>query len=282
MSQDYDKIFKENIASLLPALVHRVLGLHLWEMEMIPLDVQLTIERRPDFILRGQLAEEEAPFLLQIEFQTSNESDMAERMLEYAALLRRKHGLPLRQYVLYIGNEAVRMPTEISESDLWFRFHLINLKEFDYQTFLQAEQPEEIILSVLCHYRGHAPSDVIHQILLRLKELANQGIRIDKYVQQLEMLSNLRNLHEETVFQTKKMAITYDLTKDLRYQEGVEKGMEKGETKGKLTTLQNFLRSKPFRAGLLSYEDLASATGFSVEEVRAIHQRLLAEDENLS
>ena len=119
---------------------------------------------------------------------------------------------------------------------------------------------------------------MIHQILLRLKELRDRGVRIDKYIQQLEIIANLRNLHEETVLQSRNMALTYDLTKDLRYQEGVEKGEEKGTALTRMKMLRKMLLSKPFRAGLITYEDIVEVTGFSLDEVEEVHQKMLKKD----
>ncbi|MDP5172769.1 MAG: hypothetical protein NWR72_21200 [Bacteroidia bacterium] len=270
MAQDYDKIIKENIEEILPALIDRVLGLQLTYMEVIPFDVQVTLERRPDFLLLVRTEQIDKNFLLQIEFQSKNDSEMVDRMLEYAAILRRKHKLQLRQYVLYIGNEVASMSSEISDPDLWYRYHLVNLKNFDYHGFVNSTHPEVIILSILCNYRGHEPADVIRQILLRLRELSNQGVRIDKYMQQLEVLSNLRNLHKEIILQSRNMAFTYDLTQDLRYLEGVDVG----KTQTQLETAKKMLLSKPFLVNALTYSDIAEVTGLAVEKVKDIHQEI--------
>ena len=208
MAQDYDKIIKENIKGLLPALIERVLKLQIVHMEKIPFDVQVTLERRPDFLLQVQGAESEAPYVLQIEFQSTNDDEMANRLLEYMSILRR--------------------------------------------------------------------------------------LRIDKYIQQLEVISKLRSLQEETTLQSEQMALTYNLTEDIRYKqgiekgkkEGIEKGIEKGKKEGKkegreinrIETLRKMLLSKPFLAGLINLADIAEVTGSSLEEVEAIHRKMLEQD----
>ena len=282
MAQDYDKIIKENIEGLLPALIERVLKLRISHMEKIPFDVQVTLERRPDFLLRVQGAESEDPYVLQIEFQSTNDNEMANRLLEYMSILRRKHKMKIRQYVLYIGNEPLDMQSEVAEEDLWFRYNLIDLRDFDYEAFVRSDRAEEVILAILCDYHGDKPTDVIHQILLRLRELSNRGVRIDKYIQQLEVISKLRSLQEETTLQSEQMALTYNLTEDIRYKQGEEQGIEKGEKKGReltrIETLRKMLLSKPFLANLITYEDIAEVTGFSLEEVEAMHQKMLKEN----
>ena len=86
------------------------------------------------------------------------------------------------------------------------------------------------------------------------------------------------------------MALTYDLTKDLRYLEGMEKGEKKGEKKGeekgekkgaeltRTKTLRKLLRSKPFQMGMITFADIAEVTEFSISEVKAMHRKMLKED----
>ncbi len=299
--KEYEKIIKENIEGLLPALIERVLGLRISRMKKIPFDVQLTLERRPDFLLLVQDADSQEEYLLQIEFQAKNDRKMAIRMLQYAVFLLEKHEMDIRQYVLYIGRGAANMPTEIKRSNIAFSYELIDLKEFDYEAFVKSDRPEEIILAILCDYHGHEPTDVIRKILLRLKELRDRGVRIDRYIRQLEIIANLRNLHEETALQTEQMALTYDLTKDVRYKQGIEKGLQKGKKEGiekgkkegisegiekgkkegreltRIKTLRKMLLSKPFHAGMITYADIAEVTEFSLKEVEAMHHKIKEE-----
>ncbi|GAB4417299.1 MAG: hypothetical protein OHK0039_27460 [Bacteroidia bacterium] len=127
-----------------------------------------------------------------------------------------------------------------------------------------------VILSVLCDYGGHAPDDVIHQILRRLKQLHDSGQRIDKYLLQLEIFSNLRKLHPQTIQQIDDMAFTYDLIQDLRYQQGIEIG-------SKQTTAQHLrhsLTSKLFRKGRITYADIAELLQIDVAAVVRFHQQI--------
>lgn len=74
--KDYEKIIKENVEGLLPALIERVLGLRLRSMKKVPFDVQITLERRPDFLLEVEDEAGGKKYLLHIEFQTKNEKNM--------------------------------------------------------------------------------------------------------------------------------------------------------------------------------------------------------------
>ena len=74
------------------------------------------------------------------------------------------------------------------------------------------------------------------------------------------------------------MALTYDLTKDMRYQEGMEKGEKKGAELTRTKTLRRLLRSKPFQMGMITFADIAEVAEFSIREVQAMHRKMLKED----
>lgn len=92
----YDKIIKENLKSLIPALLNKVLGLKVLRIEDLPaVKMQTTLEREPDFL---QLVYDEVfpeGRIIHLEFESSNETNMERRMLAYLGMLYRKHGLLL-------------------------------------------------------------------------------------------------------------------------------------------------------------------------------------------
>jgi hypothetical protein len=47
-SNQYDKIFKENIEAVIPSLMLNILGINAISVEELPDDVQHTKERKPD------------------------------------------------------------------------------------------------------------------------------------------------------------------------------------------------------------------------------------------
>lgn len=86
-TNQYDKIFRENIEAALPSLMKNLLGIEAVEMEELPDDIQHTKERKPDFLKRITNTQGEI-FVLQIEFQVVDEPTMIYRMLDYYAMLR--------------------------------------------------------------------------------------------------------------------------------------------------------------------------------------------------
>src|SRR5580658_8021936 len=67
--------------------------------------------------------------VLHVEFQSTGDSHMAYRMLEYWALVKRRFRRPLRQVVLFVGRGAARIPDGIQEDGLSFRYEVIDLRE---------------------------------------------------------------------------------------------------------------------------------------------------------
>ena len=112
MAQDYDKIFKENFEELIKSLARVVLKIDYDDLEEIPDDSQYTVEKKPDFLKKIKAKKPEEECILQIEIQTSDPKSMIKRMLIYYGFLYHDYGIPIKQYVLYIGkNSEAKMPS---------------------------------------------------------------------------------------------------------------------------------------------------------------------------
>jgi predicted transposase/invertase (TIGR01784 family) len=202
---------------------------------------------------------------------------MVYRMQEYYSLLRRKHGLPVKQFVIYLGRKASRMTTQLPPGEVFTGFALKSLKDYSYESLVESQVPEEIILAVLADFRKHKPAEVIRKILERLTAIGQEEILLRKYVRQLSVLARLRNLTRETHKQVQDMGLLYDITKDYLYQEGLEKGKQEGLEKGKQEGLEKGKHEvvvNMLRKGTLSPEQIAEFTGVVLEEVKKIAKEL--------
>ena len=231
MASDYDKIIKENIESVFLPVMDKLLNIQADSFEDIPYDVQVTIERKPDFIKRV-INQNQSPYILHLEFQSTDETDMVYRMLEYRALLTRKHMTPVVQFVVYIGDSAPKMNTRIKQENLDYRFVLKNLRDYDHRTLLASDIPEEIILAILGDFNHQPPVEVLRTILQRLTQLTADDIKLQRYVRQLGVLSRLRNLQYETYKQIKQMPVEFDIETDYVFLRGKEAGIKQGVVEG--------------------------------------------------
>jgi hypothetical protein len=227
----YDKILKENVGEFFLSLSKKYLGLDIVKSEELKDKLQTTLEKEADFLRIIQTVSGEK-FILHLEFQTANEKDMIYRMQEYFAILQKKFQLPVKQFVIYLGQGQVTMRTSLPKEEIFTGFELKNLSQLDYQTVLYSDIPEEIILAILCDFKQEEIQVVLHKIITRLQALSKDEITLQKYIRQILLLSRLRNLTTLTTKQLKDMAIVYDIEKDPLYKEGVLKGELRGELRG--------------------------------------------------
>ncbi len=225
--QDYDKIIKENIEKISESILHKICGITLEFTENISATIPKTIERRADFLKIGINKATQKKEIFHIEFQTNVHPHMEKRELLYYALLNDKYELPIRQFVIYLGENNWTTPNQIQHPNLTFSYEVICLNKLDYQIFIQSNKPEEIILAILADFKKENKENVIRSIILKLKDKSKNIQNLQKIIFQLEILSNLRNLQSEIVKQISAMPITFDIKKDLRYRQGKEEAEEK-------------------------------------------------------
>ena len=268
-SKAYDKIIKENLEAIFLPLTELLLGIEIESAKKLAEKLQTTQEREPDFIKEVKTPSGER-FILHIEFQSSNESHMVYRMKEYEAILSRKYQIPIKQFVVYMGEGSSGMRTRLTENELFRDFQLINLSSLDAEKLLNQKVPEAIILAVLADFDKSNYEQLFQRIVLKIKQIARDETQLKKYLKQLEVLSKLG---EQTTKLIQEMPITYDITTDYLYKKGMEKGMEKGMKKI-IQIVQNLLDSESFLSGTLTHEDIAFTCGVPLKQVREIHQKM--------
>ncbi len=235
----YDKILKENLIETIKPFFKQLFGFEIKnkQIEYIQPSLQKTFEVEADFLAKIKHQNPADDFVLHIEFQTQDHLTMEVRMLFYQGFIRISHNIPIKQYVIYLGQGKSKMTTFIKDEKLDFSYYLINFEEIDVDTFINSNIPEVVILGILANYKGQKP-DKIADIIL--KKILNTNVALDKKqkcVKQLEVLSKLRDLQETIKQKINIMAFEYDLKTDIRFLEGREEGIEKGIEKGREETI---------------------------------------------
>jgi predicted transposase YdaD len=276
LANDYDKILKENIAALFLPLSEKYLGIKITRTEELKDKLQTTIEKEPDF-LRLVETDTAERFILHLEFQSADEEYMIYRMQEYYGILRKKYRLPVKQFVIYLGEKAATMQTRLAPEEVFTGFNLQSLRDYSYQSLLSSDVPEEIILAILADFEGKQVEEVLKNILQKLQVVSKQEITLRKYIRQLAILARLRNLVQETQKQVKDMGLTYNITEDPLYQEGLvkgeEKGIEKGIEKGQKAREKSLI-VEMLRDGTLTVEKIASLAKVPVAYVKQVAAEL--------
>lgn len=256
MANNYDRIFKENIESLLLPLLNKLLGLKPPKLAPIEAKMQVTQEAEMDHIRRVVHDNPEQDYGLQIEFHITDE-DLRKRNLLHYALFHHITGLPLRQIVIYGGTLA--NPNHIHQNQLTLsgldlEYEVIVLKQIPKEQFLHSEIPEEVVLAILCDFGEDDPAKVVRDILYNLKRILRKSNRIKKFQKQLLILSRLRKMELIVKTEVEAMTIHYDIETDGLFLKGIEEGIEKGIEQGielekqvfvhKLWSLQEFSLEK--------------------------------------
>ncbi|QJD78887.1 RpnC/YadD family protein [Spirosoma rhododendri] len=252
----YDKIVKENIDSIIPALMSSVLGFRVEEAVVIREKLQQTKEKEAD-ALRIVTAPGGAQFILHLEFQVDDYLKMVFRMADYWVLLKSKYGLPVRQFVIYIGNQLPKMKTVLTEDGNYFQFQLINITQFDYLRFLTSDNPEEVILSVLADFDREKSDQALGQIIHRLEETTPDQRTFQKHMRQLRVLSKLRNLDLKFDDMIQNMDKYIDAENDYLY------------IRAKKEIISNLLTNTDFAP-----DRIAQIAGVSPEFVRTVQQEV--------
>ncbi|WP_421826125.1 hypothetical protein [Larkinella sp.] len=260
----YDKIFRENLEAVIPNFVNQVLGITVVVAEEIPDDIQHTKERKPD-LLKKITDDKGRTFILHLEFQVFDESEMVYRMAEYDIMLLRKYRLPVEQYVIYLGAGQPKMPVRFSGPKHQFEFSLIIFSTIDYRLFLKSNEAAEIVLGILGSFQGEPPEQALRNIANRIAEISHSDFSLKRYYAQLRILAQLRSLELEL---TKVMIRASDFFKEERdplYMRGVEKeGLKKNIDFTKALLAEN----------KFSIEDIARLVDVSVDFVKQMKKEM--------
>ncbi|MBL7818795.1 MAG: hypothetical protein JNL70_27600 [Saprospiraceae bacterium] len=244
MANEFDRIFKEESEILIKAIATKVLGITDFDnTEPVTATLHKTIEREPDWLRRVCHSDAAFDYIFHGEVQTKDEAHILDRNLVYASLLWSSYHLPIRQVVVYIGKKrkVTQMTSSLSLPNLQYNFLIINMYEIPYDIFINSNNPEEVILSVLCDFKGQSKKVILEQILYRLKELDNGGLKLEKHLVQLEIISSLRNLQPLLTKIMNAMPIIYDIRKDVRFKQGSEEGKFEGKIEGATIKTQEFI-----------------------------------------
>jgi hypothetical protein len=186
---------------------------------------------------------------------------MVYRMVDYWGLLKSKYSLPVRQFVIFIGDKEPTMKTVLSEDGNYFQFQLINITQFDYLRFLNSTNPEEIILAVLGDFGNEKPEKALSQIIQRLQETKTDQTTLQKHFRQLRIFAKLRRLDLKFDDMIHNMAKYMDVESDPFFIKGQEK---------ELLKFVSFL----LKEGNRTFEQIADIAGTTVDFVKKVQQQL--------
>ena len=247
----YDKIFKEVVEKIFRPLVEKRLGVKIAHSIPLKEKMQTTIEVEMDFFYEIETDSGEK-FILHLEFESGINPDMIYRVGEYHGMAMRRHKLPIRHIVVYLGEEPPTMRTQLKPEEMYSGYDLLNVQALDTNELLSSQVPEVVLVAVLSNYSKEEAENVLRKIVGALKNLIKNKRILKKYINQLMMLSRLRKIEALTIKITEEMPIHYDIETDALYLRGTEKGIEKGIELQAYISVTNLLLDTDFDDGKIA------------------------------
>ena len=234
-----DIISKEILKEIIFSISKNLLHLKIKNIEFLDKEL-LRIEKREADIV----ALIDKSFILHLEIQNNNNKNMLTRMLRYFTDIYSTYKKPVKQYVIYIGKEKLKMDNSLDLENIHYKYNLIDLKNIDCEIFLKANDPNSLVLAILCDFKEKNPRDIIFYIVDRLKKTTS-SFELKKYLLMLEELSQNRKL-EQIVKEAEMLSNirledlpSFEIGYEKGIQKGIQEGMQKGIKKG-IQTLYEF------------------------------------------
>ncbi len=255
-----DLILKEITKEAVKEVLKYILNIELDDFEFLDFEFPKIEKRDADILIKANEK------IIHIEFQSRNDKNMHIRMARYFLEIYSRYPYDIFQYVLYIGKEKLSMKNKIKTNSCEFSYEIIDLKTIPCDRFLKINNPEALVLAILCDFGEHNPKEVIKEILHKLYLLSKNENEFRKYLLMLEELSTSRNLKEEV--KEAEMGLQNLTWEDLPSYEiglekGLEKGLEEGLEKGLKKGLEEGIKKGVLKGKILMLKEL----GFSDKEI---------------
>ena len=240
-SQQFDKLLQENIKEIFLPFVIKRMGIEVDKIEPLKIKLHRTHAREADWLFMVSDTEGNV-YILHVEFQSHNDRNMVYRIGEYHGMIQRQYKLPIRHFVVFLGDEPMNMQQQLPGKQVYHGFESINLYDIPWQKLIDSEVPAEIILAILGDFQGTTPQEVIKQIYQKLRKSSLVEDELKKYLQQLNILSGLRKLNKVITETIVNMPISINLDEFYSFQMGLKKG--RAELQHKLEAEQKRLRAE--------------------------------------
>ena len=254
-----DLISKQLLRQLAVDFSNQLFGLNIVEAELLSSEQPRVEERRADLVARVKNHEGKS-YILHVELQNDNQKHMPLRMMRYYTDLALEHeDEEIEQHLLYIGKAPLTMSDQVQARKWRYCYNVLDMRRLDSEDFLRSENPDALVLAILCDMGKREPDAVVTHIISELRRL--HGSKIDSLndsLLKLETLAENRNL-QNLVKEKYKMIV--NIERLASYQEGVERGQEQERQK----LLLKFLDKLP-------PERVAEFSGVPLEKIKAIQE----------
>ena len=276
-----DLISKQLLQRILIGFGNRLFDLNIVEAELLSNEQARIESRRADLVARVKEGDGKS-YILHVEIQNDNQQDMPLRMMRYFSDIALAHvGETIVQYLLYIGKAPMTMSDHFRGEDWLYRYKVIDMREQNSEHFLNSDNPDALVLAILCDPKSLEPNALVAHIIKELRRLHGDKLNnLRDSLKMLDVLSGNRGLQdvvEETInmyIDEEKLGI-YQAVKKRSEARGIKKGeargIKKGEARGIKKGEAQGLKKMVLRLlAKLPPEQVADLSGMSLAEVEAI------------
>jgi predicted transposase YdaD len=292
---EYDTVLKSLLQNSQNSIFERITGARIgrWLNVELPEVLQTRVD------LLGESADEPHD-LKSVELQSQNDSLLPLRMAEYSLRVYRLHRRFPQQYVLYVGEAEMRMPTELVGPDFQFRYKIIDIRTVEEEDLLKSPFAADSIMAILTRHRDRR--ETIRRILESAKgaaarsqqrrQLARplggaldtapvlresferiaklEGGARDAAFSKLMILAGLRKLGDSIRTEVKQMPILDDIMDhDVigpAIRQGLEQGLERGRQEEGLAILRRLIGKRFGVVPAWAEEPLANLSTAQIED----------------
>ena len=256
-----DLISKQLLKRLLLDFGTQLFGLDIVEAELLSSEQPRIEGKRADLVARVKESQG-ASYILHVEVQNANQTDIPIRMLRYYTDLALEHtDEAIKQYLLYIGKAPLSMSDHL-ETPAWrYCYEVLDMRSKDSDYFLSSDNPDALVLAILCDLKGREPRAIVAHIVKKLVRL--HGDKLDNLRNSLMMLDVLASNRDLQSLVKENHDMFVDIEKTSLYQLGVERGVEQGSERRQQKIVLNLLAKLP-------PEQVAEFNGVPLTEVNAI------------
>jgi predicted transposase YdaD len=220
---EYDTVLKSLLTGSRNSFFHQITGAK--RGRWLNVELPKVVQPRVDLLFETAGNRE----LILLELQSRNDATMAVRMAEYALLVWRVYKRFPRMYVLYIGSQRLRMPSELDTPSITCRYTVIDIRQWNAETLLQSNHPADAVLAILG--RNADRLETVRRILQRIAKMngASRKIAFSK----LMILAGIRRLAGVVEQEARQMPIHYDIMDHEVIGPAIRKGLVQGIAQGK-------------------------------------------------
>jgi predicted transposase YdaD len=255
---EYDSALKSILTRPGASVLSRLTGLEV--VRWISVDLPEVRSQQADL-----LGETVDGTLVHVELQSTNDSRMDARMLDYAAAMYRQFERVPEQLVLYVGEGPLRMSIRVEGGGLRFRCAVVDIRELESEELLASGNLEDNIVAILGRFSDDMAT--VRQILRRIA--ASPESERAGALAELTVLARLRSLAGALERETERMPIL----EDIMDHEIIGRERKRGRVEGKREMILSLLEE---RFGKLPESAIRQIEAMGAPELDSIAKRLIA------